>query len=108
MPKAPVIIDAHGQAQITTEPEATNPYQKIAADLRGAITAGILRPGDPLPTIAELVDRYHVGIGTAHRAIVELKNAGLATASRGRRAVVAEATTQTTNADVISLARRSR
>ncbi|WAL64499.1 tyrosine-type recombinase/integrase [Amycolatopsis cynarae] len=95
MPQAPITIDVQGNPQSTLEPEATNPYQKIAADLRGAITAGILRIGDPLPPVAELANRYHVGIGTAHRAITQLKDEGLVTASRGKRAIVASPTTAT-------------
>lgn len=71
-------------------PEPTSPYLRIAADLRGAISCGALRPGDTLPTIVQLQDRYKVSAGTANRAIAELKAARLVTASRGRRAVVSE------------------
>jgi integrase len=88
MPKAPIAIDPAGTAHSTLEPEAENPYQKIAADLRGAIVAGVLRIGDPLPPVAELANRYHVSVGTAHRAITELKNGGLVSTRRGKRAVV--------------------
>src|SRR5262249_37939809 len=67
-----------------------NPYQRIAADLRGAITCGALQPGSQLPTVVELAERYHVSSGTAQRAVAELKDAGLVTVSRGRRAVVSD------------------
>ncbi|UQS22997.1 tyrosine-type recombinase/integrase [Amycolatopsis thermalba] len=92
MPQAPITIDVQGNARSTLEPEAANPYQKIAADLRGAITAGILREGEELPPVADLASRYHVSVGTAHRAIAELKTAGLVTASRGRRVTVVHLT----------------
>ena len=66
-----------------------SPYRRIAADLRGAIESGILQQGDPLPTEKALADRYGVAVSTAHRAVSELVTRGLATASRGKRAVVA-------------------
>jgi hypothetical protein len=65
------------------------PYLRIAADIRGAITCGALKPGDPLPTMKTICAQYKVSAGTAHRAIDQLKADGLATASRGRRATVA-------------------
>lgn len=88
MPNPPILIDDAGTATSTLEPEAANPYQRIAADLRSAITCGALRVGDPLPPVAELANRYGVSFGTAQRAVAELKNAGLVKVSRGRRAVV--------------------
>lgn len=88
MPAPPIAIDVDGIAKSTREPEAENPYQKIAADLRGAITCGAIRIGDKLPPVAELATRYGVSFGTAQRAIAELKSDGLVAVSRGRRAVV--------------------
>ena len=69
-------------------PEAARPYQRIATDLRRAISCGALRPADQLPTVGQLRDRYQVSPGTASRAIAELEAEGLVSASRGRRAVV--------------------
>ncbi|GHF15834.1 hypothetical protein GCM10017786_57090 [Amycolatopsis deserti] len=103
MPQAPITIDVQSNARSTLEPDVANPYQKIAADLRGAIAAGILRVGDQLPPVAELAARYHVGVATAHRAIMELKADGLVTASRGKRATVIAPTGDTETADVIAL-----
>jgi integrase len=68
--------------------EASAPYLRIAADLRAAIACGALKPGDHLPTVADLAARYEVAISTAHRAIAELNAAKLVTVSRGRRAAV--------------------
>jgi integrase len=93
VPAVPLDLDAmttpvagHGTAQ---SDESDAPYQRIAADLRGAITCGALKPGNPLPTIKEIATRYNVSVGTAHRAMTLLTAAGLAAASRGRRATVA-------------------
>jgi DNA-binding GntR family transcriptional regulator len=71
-------------------PEKASPYVRIAADLRGAITCGVLRPGDRLPPVAELAARYGVSCGTAQRAVAELRSHGLITVSRGRRSVVVD------------------
>jgi integrase len=90
MPTPPIAIDSDGVAKTTLKPEAENPYQKIAADLRGAITCGAIRIGDRLPPVAELATRYGVSFGTAQRAIAELKSDGLVLVSRGRRAVVTD------------------
>jgi integrase len=88
MPAPPISIGSDGAPKTTLEPEASNPYQRIAADLRGAISCGAIRIGDQLPPVAELASRYAVSFGTAQRAIAELKSDGLVTVSRGRRAVV--------------------
>ena len=69
--------------------EDLKPYERIAADLRGAIGAGILAHGDPLPPEKILAARYGVAASTAHRAVALLVAAGLVTASRGKRATVA-------------------
>jgi len=66
----------------------SGPYMRIARDLEGAIAAGILKPGDQLPTTKELAARYDVGVATAHRAVAELHRSRHIDVSRGRRAVV--------------------
>ena len=72
-----------------------SPYEAIASSLRDQIASGELRPGDELPTVAQLAVANTVAVGTAHRAIAALKAEGLIEVSRGRRAVVSggEATT---------------
>jgi integrase len=49
--------------------EPSSPYQRIAGDLRGAITSGILSPGQSLPTVDELAQRYGVSHGTQWMAV---------------------------------------
>jgi integrase len=65
------------------------PYEKIAASLRDDIQAGRLKPGDQLPTVAELAVAHMVAVGTAHRAMALLKDEHLIEVTRGRRATVA-------------------
>jgi integrase len=104
MPTPPIAFDTTGSPVSTQEPELNNPYQKIAADLRGAIISGAVAIGAPLPTVVDLAKRYNVAFGTAQRAVAELKAAGLVTVSRGRRAVVADPTkTAQPVANVVSL-----
>ncbi|MGH3568912.1 MAG: tyrosine-type recombinase/integrase [Pseudonocardia sp.] len=106
LPVPPIGLDVATGLRVaeSATPEPTNPYQRIAADLHGAITCGALRPGDPLPTVEQLKDRYQVSAGTANRAVAALKSAGLVTASRGRRAVVTDE--RSSEADIIRLSER--
>jgi DNA-binding FadR family transcriptional regulator len=55
-----------------------DPYVQIALYLRGAITAGQLPPGTPLPSEPELVARYRVSRETVRRAVQLLRELGLA------------------------------
>jgi integrase len=94
MPARPVVIrtdpeDPDGMPAQTGLAQTDQPYQRIAADLRGAIDSGILMPGDSLPTEKALAERYGVAASTAHRAVALLVAVGQVTASRGKRAVVA-------------------
>ena len=90
MPALPTRTDSEHAAAIisTADHEDDSPYERIAADLRGAMACGALAPGDELPTVAALRERYGVSAGTANRAVSVLKEAGLVAASRGRRATV--------------------
>jgi integrase len=93
MPPRPRTDGVEKQPDRSPLPNSTDkdlqPYQKIAADLRGAIDSGTLMPGDPLPAEKVLAERYGVALSTAHRAVALLTAAGLVTASRGVRATVA-------------------
>lgn len=53
------------------------PYQQVADSLRAKIESGALRPGDPLPSNAAIMDRFQVASSTAQRAIRTLKSEGL-------------------------------
>ncbi|MGH3754878.1 MAG: tyrosine-type recombinase/integrase [Pseudonocardiaceae bacterium] len=71
--------------------QARGEYEKIAALLREDIRAGRLKPGDQLPTVAELAAAHTVAVGTAHRALALLRDEHLIEVTRGRRAIVAAA-----------------
>lgn len=89
---APPITITEGEPVLTATParEDNSPYRRIAADLRGAITCGVLRPGEPLPTLVQICERYGVASSTANRAVAVLVDARLVTVSRGKRTVVTD------------------
>ncbi len=68
-----------------TQSQSRNPYVQVAADLQARIVEGTLRAGEPLPTVKELASTYNVAVGTAHRAVVLLREWGLVDVRRGSR-----------------------
>jgi len=72
-----------------------SPYEKIAAAFREDISTGRLRPGDQLPTYAEIAVAHNVAIATAQRAVALLRTDGLVEVARGRRATVMPMTEMT-------------
>ncbi|OZB80377.1 MAG: hypothetical protein B7X41_17985, partial [Microbacterium sp. 14-71-5] len=59
-------------------------YTQIADDLRALITAGRLRPGDAVPTEAELAERWSTSRGPIRNALAALRAEGLIETARGR------------------------
>ncbi|MDF5759194.1 GntR family transcriptional regulator [Spongiactinospora sp. TRM90649] len=59
--------------------------QKIAADLRAAIQAGELRPGDTIDSERTLVERYNTSKATVRKVIETLKSEGLLISEPGSR-----------------------
>lgn len=52
------------------------PYLRIAATIRDRITAGDLRPGEPVPSTRELVKEQGVAMATAAKALATLREQG--------------------------------
>lgn len=61
-----------------------SPRNRIADDLRAAITGGTLAAGDRLPTEADLVEQYGLNRSTVRRALDALRYEGLIVSSQGR------------------------
>ncbi|GAA4837634.1 GntR family transcriptional regulator [Saccharopolyspora rosea] len=61
---------------------------RIADDIRMQIERGELAPGNPLPTLHELADRWGCSLSSARSAISLLKQQGLITGGRGKAPVV--------------------
>jgi integrase len=108
MPALPISVDSTGAPLPVVQKNSSedSPYRQIAADLRGAITSGILQPGDILPTVTDLSKRYGYSLGTVQRAIAELRSAGLIVVSRGRRATVAAPQSRRSVAAIIDFPHR--
>jgi GntR family transcriptional regulator len=52
-------------------------YRQIIDQVRHAVQLGILRPGDQLPTVREVVRQITINPNTVHRAYRELELQGL-------------------------------
>ncbi|MFJ6418716.1 FadR/GntR family transcriptional regulator [Paeniglutamicibacter sp. NPDC091659] len=57
---------------------------QVAQRLTDAILLGVLKPGERLPTEAELAKRFGVALVTAREALSEIREAGLVETRRGR------------------------
>ncbi|WP_226531307.1 GntR family transcriptional regulator [Microbacterium paraoxydans] len=76
-------------------------YTQIAEDLRARIADGGLRPGDDVPTEAELAERWHTSRGPIRNALAALRAEGLIETTRGRPArVVARKANQAVDVSV--------
>jgi GntR family transcriptional regulator len=71
-------------------PTAVRPpiHLRIADDIRMQIERGELRPGDSIPTLAELSAKWSTSTNSARGAVALLKSQGLITAGRGKAPVV--------------------
>ena len=74
---------------MSPEPQ-TGPASRIADDLRTAVTEGRLPPGEKLPPVRKLADRYGVSRNTAAKAIGILSSEGLIVTRYGSGAYVRE------------------
>ncbi|MCP2340405.1 GntR family transcriptional regulator [Actinomadura rupiterrae] len=63
-------------------------YVRIADDLRNDIASGRLAVGDPLPSIAQLVERNGAAKATVERALAVLREEGLIQSRQGSPSVV--------------------
>jgi GntR family transcriptional regulator len=64
-------------------------YEAVAAHLRDRISSGELRPGDRLPSISQLRERFKVSYGTVRSAILVLKAENLVEGQQGAGVFVA-------------------
>src|SRR3954471_13972371 len=54
-----------------------SPYQQIVQQVRNALRLGLLRPGDQLPTVKEVVASIAINPNTVLKAYRELEHEGL-------------------------------
>lgn len=65
-------------------------YEQICRQIKGAITAGELRPGDALPSIRVLARDLRISVITTKRAYEELERDGFINTVAGKGCFVAE------------------
>ena len=83
--------NANPAKKATEEPGEAPRYAAIKLSIHDAIKNGTLRPGDRVPSEAELVSRFGVSRMTANRALRELQSAGVLVRRAGSGSFVAEA-----------------
>ncbi|TBN51889.1 phosphonate metabolism transcriptional regulator PhnF [Hansschlegelia quercus] len=80
-------MHAEEDAAVTTGIErgrGLTAWRQIADQIAGQIRAGVLAPGDQLPTEAQLAARFSVNRHTARRALAALASEGMVRAAQGR------------------------
>jgi GntR family transcriptional regulator len=65
-------------------------YRQLVEQVRQALHLGILRPGDQLPPVRDVVGQVAVNPNTVHRAYRELEHQGLVEGQAGRGTFVRE------------------
>ncbi|WP_127933568.1 GntR family transcriptional regulator [Nonomuraea polychroma] len=70
----------------TKRPEP--PYRQIVAGIRARILTGDLRPGDRIPSIRQIAQRWGVAVATATRVMATLRDEGLVETKVGAGTVV--------------------
>jgi GntR family transcriptional regulator len=78
-------------------------YLQLVQQVRRAIRLGVLRPGDQLPTVKEVVTSLTINPNTVLRAYRELDLEGLTEGRRGVGTFVAEAAARLPEGDVKTL-----
>ncbi|MET7715411.1 GntR family transcriptional regulator [Streptomyces sp. NPDC005407] len=68
-------------------------YQQVAAAIRQGIADGDFPPGSPLPSEAQLIERYQVSRPTVRNAISALRSEGLIEVRHGKGSFVKDAQT---------------
>ena len=70
------------------------PYLQLVQQVRRAIKLGVLREGDQLPTVREVVTRIAINPNTVSKAYRELEHEGLIVARAGVGTFVAASTSE--------------
>lgn len=71
-------------------PDRTPDYQRVIDGITQLIKTGRLKPGDKLPTYAQLADEYKVSVTTTQVALRLLRDRGLVEGHQGKGTYVAE------------------
>jgi GntR family transcriptional regulator len=66
-------------------------YVQLREQLLGAIAAGLIKPGEQMPTMRQVAVALRIDLNTVRHAYEELERLGVVTLARGRGSFVAEA-----------------
>lgn len=61
----------------------TAKYMRVANDVREQVSSGKLKPGDRIPTIAQLREKHEVSYSSVYGAMLVLKAEGLIEGRQG-------------------------
>lgn len=78
------------------------PYRRIAEEIISRINSGELQPGDPLPSVREIMRQEGISSATASRVPAYLRTEGYAVATPGVGTIVATPKKLTAGADRLS------
>ena len=67
----------------------TSDYQRIIDDIERRIAAGLLKSGDPLPSIRLMADQYETSQSTMKVALAILRARGIVRGQQGKATYVA-------------------
>lgn len=77
---------------LSIDPQSSVPLnEQIKAGLRGLVAKGLLKPGDPAPTVRGLAASLRVNPNTVARALRELSLDGFIETRRGEASVISTA-----------------
>ncbi|WP_250214004.1 winged helix-turn-helix domain-containing protein [Acrocarpospora catenulata] len=65
-------------------------YLQIADELRERIRGGLLAPGEPLPSTAQLAEQFDASLSVVKMAVGILRNEGLVVGQQGKGVFVCE------------------
>ncbi|HEY5093437.1 MAG TPA: GntR family transcriptional regulator [Acidimicrobiales bacterium] len=85
-----------------------SPYRQLVDQVREALVAGRLRPGDQLPAVREVVTQITINPNTVHRAYRELEYLGLTIPQRGLGTFIAAGAVDEAGDDQSNAAKRLR
>src|ERR1039457_7069918 len=75
------------------------PYRQLADQVRQAVSLGLLRPGDKLPPVREVVTQITINPNTVHRAYRELEHEGIVEGRPGLGTFVTASSPSTMTSD---------
>ena len=75
------------------------PYRQLVDQVRQAVSLGLLRPGDRLPSVREVVTQVTINPNTVHRAYRDLEHEGVVEGRAGLGTFVAASATSRVTAE---------